>query len=68
MIAHRLSTIKHAHRIFVLEKGELIEQGIHKELIEMNGVYSRLVQTQMLAEQKGLISDEKLGEEIKAAS
>jgi len=33
MIAHRLSTIQHAHQIFVMEKGHIIEQGSHEELL-----------------------------------
>jgi ATP-binding cassette subfamily B protein len=39
LIAHRLSTIKHADRIFVLEKGHIIEQGRHDELLSLNGLY-----------------------------
>lgn len=39
LIAHRLSTIKHADRIFVLEKGHIIEQGRHDELLLLNGLY-----------------------------
>ncbi len=39
LIAHRLSTIKHADRIYVLEKGHVIEQGTHNELVALNGLY-----------------------------
>ena len=39
LIAHRLSTIMHADRIYVLEKGHIIESGKHAELIEQKGLY-----------------------------
>ncbi len=39
IIAHRLSTIMHADKIFVLEKGTVIEQGKHEELLSQNGLY-----------------------------
>jgi ATP-binding cassette subfamily B protein len=39
LIAHRLSTIMHADRIYVLEKGSMVEEGKHEELLEMKGLY-----------------------------
>ena len=46
MIAHRLSTIVHADKIFVLDKGEIIEQGNHAELVEQDGVYAQMYRLQ----------------------
>ncbi len=40
LVAHRLSTIAHAKRIYVFEKGKIIEQGNHKELLSKKGLYS----------------------------
>lgn len=46
IVAHRLSTIVNADKILVLEKGRIIEEGSHKELLELNGAYSKLYKAQ----------------------
>ncbi len=46
VIAHRLSTVKNADKIMVLEKGVLVEQGTHDELIAKDGLYAHLYQIQ----------------------
>jgi ATP-binding cassette subfamily B protein len=46
IVAHRLSTIKDCDLIYVFDKGELVEQGNHKELLEKNGKYSSLWRAQ----------------------
>lgn len=46
LISHRFSTVKMADRIFVLEDGRIIESGNHDELIDRNGSYARLFETQ----------------------
>ncbi len=48
VIAHRLSTIQNADEIIVMQKGEIVEQGKHKELLEKQGVYSNLVTMQSI--------------------
>ncbi|MBS9774259.1 MAG: ABC transporter ATP-binding protein [Tenacibaculum sp.] len=48
VIAHRLSTIQNADNIVVMKKGEIIEQGKHKELLDKKGEYFKLVSMQSL--------------------
>jgi ATP-binding cassette subfamily B protein len=47
VVAHRLSTVRNADQIVVLEKGEIVEIGKHKELTEKRGVYYNLVKNQL---------------------
>ncbi len=42
VIAHRLSTIEHADRVVVMERGQVVEQGTHEQLLELGGLYARL--------------------------
>jgi len=46
VIAHRLSTIRNADKILVLHRGEVREEGTHQELLEQDGIYSRLHELQ----------------------
>ncbi len=50
VIAHRLSTIKNADLILVMKEGNIIEQGTHEELMEMNGFYAGLYNSQFAFE------------------
>lgn len=52
VIAHRLSTIRDADNIVVMSNGAIVEQGTHKELIELGGGYSRLVLAQDLGKEE----------------
>lgn len=47
IVAHRLSTVKNADNIIVLENGQIVEQGNHKELTRIKGKYYELVKNQL---------------------
>ena len=42
VIAHRLSTVRNADRVIVMDQGEIVEEGNHRQLLEMGGLYSKL--------------------------
>lgn len=49
MIAHRLKTVRNADRILVVDKGRIVQQGRHEELMKQEGIYKRFVQSRELA-------------------
>ena len=55
VVAHRLSTIQNADRIYVMEKGRIVQQGVHQELIAREGAYRKLYESQLTpkAERRG---------------
>ncbi|MBE6783331.1 MAG: ABC transporter ATP-binding protein [Ruminococcaceae bacterium] len=50
MIAHRLSTLRKANRILVVDKGRIIENGSHEELMALKGKYYKLIQIQSMSQ------------------
>jgi ATP-binding cassette subfamily B protein len=51
IISHRISTVRDADQIVVLERGKLVEQGKHEELIRLGGIYAELYKKQLLEEE-----------------
>ncbi|MDE2822290.1 MAG: ABC transporter ATP-binding protein, partial [Chloroflexota bacterium] len=50
VIAHRLSTIREADNILVLDEGRVVEQGTHRQLLDLGGLYAQLVSAQMVGQ------------------
>jgi ABC-type multidrug transport system fused ATPase/permease subunit len=53
IIAHRLSTVRRADRLIVMDRGRIVEEGTHAELLELGGLYARLYQRQFRDESHG---------------
>ena len=51
VISHRISTVRQSDRIFVLDKGRLVEQGTHDDLVAREGLYAALHRKQLLEEE-----------------
>jgi subfamily B ATP-binding cassette protein MsbA len=60
VIAHRLTTISRAHRILVLERGEIVERGTHQELLAAGGRYAELYELQFRGQAR-VLSSQSLG-------
>lgn len=50
VIAHRLKTVASADMILVLDEGRIVEEGNHKQLLDLNGLYAKLWNLQMATE------------------
>ena len=51
LISHRISTVKDADHIVVLDEGSIVEAGTHEQLLEQNGIYANIYETQLLQEE-----------------
>jgi len=54
IVAHRISAIQNADQIIVLSDGEIVEQGKHSELLELDGLYASIYRRQLIAEELGV--------------
>lgn len=48
MIAHRLTSVQRADRILVFDKGKIVEEGRHEELMKAGGIYEQMIRAQSL--------------------
>lgn len=59
LIAHRLSTVEKADRIVVINKGQVVQQGSHSQLLNQDGLYKNLVHRQLLASETNPSSEQQ---------
>jgi ATP-binding cassette, subfamily C, bacterial CydCD len=62
-IAHRLNTVFQADRIIVLEKGQIVEEGTHRELMEKIGAYAKMVKATQVVSGKGQVTSDVMKED-----
>ena len=55
IIAHRISSVMNADKIIVMDKGRIIEEGRHEELLSLDGTYARMYNMQKLEEEIELL-------------
>jgi ATP-binding cassette subfamily B protein len=67
MIAHRLSTVRRADKILVLNRGELVEQGTHDELVADGGLYRQLWQAQQMHDDRVMSEQHADAEDVEEA-
>ena len=66
VIAHRLSTVKNADNIIILEKGKLVDNGTHEELLDRNSLYRSMWISHIGAKKWAIHSESKVGREVNA--
>jgi ATP-binding cassette, subfamily B, multidrug efflux pump len=64
VIAHRLSTVRGADRIIVMDRGQIVEDGTHVELLHANGYYARLHEHQLMHAEGAAAEDAPTGESV----
>ena len=68
IIAHRIQTVMQADKILVLDKGRIIQQGTHAELMAQEGIYRKIYNLQASVEQEYEAASGRVGESVKATN
>ena len=51
IVSHRISSIRHAHRIYVLDEGRIVEEGSHQDLLHRGGIYAEIHRLQLITDE-----------------